>query len=155
MSGYRGTALERFNKYWSADPETGCWEWKAYKLPRGYGLFRMSTQRRILAHRAIWELKKGKIPEGLCICHKCDNPGCVNPDHLFIGTHKDNSVDMKNKGRNPWGEKSHLSKLRLAQVEEIRKAPGTHEKIALDYGVDRATIGYIKRGDTWGRCCHL
>ena len=102
------TLLERFEeKYVVAD--SGCWEWTGYKDDKGYG--RSSTYRRyqsntlILAHRISWELYHGDIPKDdsyygtLLVCHHCDNPGCVNPNHLFLGTQKDNMQDCKRKGR--------------------------------------------------------
>lgn len=76
--------------------DSSCWEWTAYRLPHGYGLFD-----RRLAHRISWELSRGPIPEGLCVCHKCDHPPCVNPDHLFVGTMADNMRDRSTKGRFP------------------------------------------------------
>jgi hypothetical protein len=78
----------------------GCWEWQAAKLRRGYGQFGSGQGKRlILAHRMAWTLFVGKIPDGLCVLHKCDNPPCVNPNHLFLGTYKDNAEDMVAKNR--------------------------------------------------------
>jgi hypothetical protein len=82
-----------------------CWEWLGTKINSGYGKFLLG-----LAHRFAYEYFVGPIPEGLCVLHKCDNPGCVNPNHLFLGTHKDNTQDMYKKGRQGdcrrWGEKN-------------------------------------------------
>lgn len=79
---------------------SGCWLWTANKLPKGYGFFRMSNPRRqVLSHRASFELFRGPIPHGMLVCHSCDTPPCVNPDHLFVGLHSDNMFDAVNKGR--------------------------------------------------------
>jgi hypothetical protein len=81
-----------------------CWEWQAGKSNR-YGAFKING-RTIGAHIFSWEIHNGKIPDGLFVCHKCDNPGCVNPDHLFLGTNKDNCDDRDKKKRQAYGEKT-------------------------------------------------
>ena len=98
----RCTVEERFwDKVAIAADDDGCWEWQAYKNPAGYGKIGVGGRGKgiALAHRVSWELKFGQIPDGLCVCHVCDNPGCVRPGHLFLGTHKDNMTDMAKKGR--------------------------------------------------------
>lgn len=105
-----------------------CWAWKASKFRAGYGqISRGSTYRSsMLASRASWIINCGPIPDGLDVLHKCDNPECVNPDHLFTGTHRENMDDMISKGRNfiptqPHGEDHPSSKLTQSQVDQIRK----------------------------------
>lgn len=116
--------LERFESKF--DKGDGCWVWKAHKNKNGYGQFGVMLEGRNgymvnrYAHRVSWMLYRGEIPEGLCVCHSCDNPSCVNPDHLFLGTRKDNTQDMINKGR-------HLEGNRMVS-EKRRGIPWTPEQ---------------------------
>lgn len=134
----------RFNK------TDGCWIWEASKTWDGYGRFYFN-HRQHLAHRVAYEIYKGKIPDGLIICHKCDTPSCVNPDHLFLGTHKDNAQDMISKGRKfiTEGETHPMHKLTWDKVKEIRQDTRTQKEIALTYGVSRSMIGMIKQNKFW------
>jgi hypothetical protein len=137
----------------------GCWEWQGNINPvSGYGRLQFEKQM-LFAHRVAYELYVGPIPEGMVICHHCDNPPCVRPDHLFLGTHADNVADKMNKGR--WaggskpGEAHHNSILTDEQVAAIRAAlrqplrHGDVRKIARQYNVDESTIHHIKSGRAW------
>ena len=97
---------ERFQDF-ITKTASGCWEWAGTKDDRGYGIIRKSqgardSSKRLAAHRWSYEIHKGEIPYGMLVCHSCDNPPCVNPDHLWLGTHKDNAQDMISKGRASW-----------------------------------------------------
>lgn len=87
-----------FNAKWMPEPNSGCWLWTANIGRNGYGQIQIK-RRPVPAHRAAWELFKGPIPKGMHVCHRCDTPACVNPDHLFLGTMSDNIKDSYAKGR--------------------------------------------------------
>lgn len=136
-------------------PELGnCWEWVGGKTSDGYGLFG-SKNRRVLAHRFTWSVTNGDISVGLSILHKCDNPSCCNPKHLFIGTQQDNVDDREFKGRGnqPKGIKHNKAKLTEAQVLEIREryAKGgiSQSQLAAEYDLQQTNIGFIIRRVTW------
>lgn len=142
---------ERFEKYFEKTPNS-CWIWTGAILKRGYGQQKTGEKNK-RAHRISWELYRGKIPTGMNVCHKCDTPLCVNPDHLFIGTQLDNIRDCIKKNRNakaPNGEEHKNSKLKEKDVRNILKDKRLSlSKIAKEYGVHRKTIEYIKNGKTW------
>jgi hypothetical protein len=94
----RGPLSERFERY--VNRNSTCWEWTGHRNPCGYGMIRPDKKsEKIVASRAAWMLYCGPIPDGLCVLHTCDNRGCVNPAHLFLGTVQDNTDDMIKKGR--------------------------------------------------------
>lgn len=144
---------ERFHAKYAVDESTGCWLWQECTAPRGYGLMSVPGRGARRAHRISWELHRGKIPKGLCICHKCDTPRCVNPDHLFLGTYADNNADKVAKGRcgltGVRGEKHPAAKLSVSDVRAIRASSESLRALGARYGMHFATIGRIKRGDHW------
>lgn len=131
----------------------GCWEWAASKTKNGYGKMGRGGSM-YSAHRVSWELHNGPIQDGLCVLHRCDNRGCVNPDHLFLGTQQDNLRDMCRKGRNnsARGERSGSSKLTEDGVREIRrlnKKGFGHAEVGRMFGVSATAISCINRGLAW------
>lgn len=128
-----------------------CWEWLASK-PSGYGQFKIN-HKYWPAHRVVWKLTFGSIPERLQVCHHCDNPGCCNPYHLFLGTNRDNHLDAAKKGRKARGEGNGNSKLTEEEVLEIRElyaaGKGTQQGLADKFGVTNPTVNYIVNGKTW------
>lgn len=144
-------------------PEIGpCWMWTAYTEPQwGYGIFRVAngdTMKK--AHRVSWELTYGAIADGLLVLHKCDNPPCVRPAHLFLGTHEENQADKAAKGRGScgpphFGEASPNHKVTEAQVTEIRRRYATggvsQSMLADEFGINQTSISKIVRGVRWRR----
>lgn len=132
--------------------------WTGGRSSSGYGGFWVNGKT-IGAHQYSYELHFGKVPDGVCVLHNCpggnDNPLCVNPDHLFLGTHGDNTSDMMRKGRNSDrnGEKNSQAKLTEAQVRQIfqdrEEKRMTHQAIADKYNVTRENIGRILSGTNW------
>lgn len=124
----------------------GCWLWRG-AIVNGYGHID-----KIGAHRLSWRLHFGDIPIGMYVCHHCDTPACVRPDHLFVGTPTDNNHDKIMKGRDLRGESSPLAKLTELQVEEMRaryKNGSTQVALAATYCVSQAHVSKIVRGVSW------
>ena len=132
-------------------PEAGCWVWMGSTQVRGYGEI-ISNNRKHLAHRASYEAFVGKIPKGMYVCHACDNVACVNPNHLFLGTQKQNLQDMANKGRSTRGVKNPMAKLTEEQVKEIKQgfAVGkTDVELSMQFNISRSTIYGIRNRRLW------
>lgn len=130
--------------------DNGCWQWRSHTDKDGYGILQ-SAHRNIRAHRLSYEIHKGAIPEGMIVCHHCDNQGCVNPDHLFVGTQKDNAQDALRKGRHYVGEKNGRSKLTEKNIKKILTSELNDQQLADKFGVTRSTISSVRRGDSWQR----
>lgn len=147
------TAMRRFLA--KVDKGDTCWHWRGATLPAGYGTFLLNGESncKIGAHVASFILHGKNFVHGLDVAHVCDNPSCVNPDHLVQLSHGDNMRDSIQKQRHPTigksGEGNINVKLTTSQVGRIREDTRKHKDIAKDYGVSRSTIGYVKRGDTW------
>jgi hypothetical protein len=142
---------KRFGWGHALDQVTGCWMWTKSKLPHGYGIIQ-DNKKKFLAHRVSWELANGPIPPGMNVCHHCDVTSCVNPDHLFLGTPKDNSQDMAKKGRSAIGERNGMAKLSREDVGAIRDALSSgavQRRLALRFSVSPATINMISKGHAW------
>jgi hypothetical protein len=130
-----------------------CWEWQGWRHPFGHG--QIGRGRRIeglaYTHVVAWEVTNGPVPDGMYVCHQCDNPPCVNPAHLFLGTAADNIRDMVRKRRHSFGE-AHASKLTEDDVLAIRRriAKGeTQQCVADSFGISRSMVGKISRFNRW------
>lgn len=150
-----GWSVQDEESFWSkVFKSPGCWEWLAMVDKGGYGSFSVNAYP-VKAHRFSWILHNGKIPEGLGVLHKCDNPRCVNPDHLFLGTNVANTADRDAKGRQSKGEKHPDAKLTEEQVREIRivyKAGSRRygiRPLARAYGLSKSTMASVVNRLTW------
>lgn len=147
---------ERFLEKVKVESGSGCWIWTACHRKTGYGAFGFMG-RTEYAHRASWLLFKGEIPTGFFVCHTCDTRSCVNPDHLFVGSCKDNMQDAARKGRMvipaasfKSDEKHQVSKLTNEQVRQIRAAPKkAYKGFASAFGVCKETIWNAREGRTF------
>lgn len=132
---------------------TGCWEWTRYIMkPHRHGMMTINNKRQ-LVHRVAYQLWVGPIPLGMLVCHRCDNPPCFNPEHLFAGTQQDNVNDCISKGRFIRGETVGNHKLTASQVIEIRShydsGKATMKKLAEEFGVGKVTVFWIVHRKTW------
>ncbi len=141
----------------------GCWVWAGatHKEPKPYGVF-YAAGRNWLAHRVAWRLAYGVVPDGLFVCHHCDNHRCVRPDHLFVGTNSENILDASGKkrlfGQRPTdvtvrGERHGIAKLNEAAVRQLRALHATGVRVtslARMFGVSRRAIDFAVSRETWG-----
>ena len=145
---YEKHGLQRF---WEKVDKTGdCWIWTGGNNAQGYGHWHDGT-RHVGVHRYSYELTNGPIPKGFWVCHRCDNPACLKPAHLFLGKPKDNARDMVKKGRSLKGRRNPYSKLTPEQVRWIRSNPEnlTQKEMAARLEVVRTCINKVVRRETW------
>jgi len=147
-------------EFWArVEKSDGCWTWARTRDREGYGRFKFAGKY-AFAHRVAWTIVNGKIPQGMAVMHKCDNPPCVNPAHLMIGTWADNNRDRMLKGRNgnsgaPPGERNGRAVLTEDKVRFIRKlysSPGkgpSHADVAKRFGVSKQAIDAVVSGKSW------
>jgi hypothetical protein len=153
--------LEDREAFWSRVKKGAsgeCWEWQSYRNDCGYGVVRTKRNALLRAHRIAYEFAHGPVPEGMFVCHRCDNPPCCNPAHLFAGTPADNNRDMYSKHRESRdhglkGERNHAAKLSDADVLTIRARYTNggifQRELAAEYGVTLHTMNAIIRRRTW------
>ena len=143
------TLSERF---WGRINKSGeCWEWTGCKTTAGYGSV-WNGEKMEYAHRIAYRIENGPFPDEMLVCHHCDNPGCVNPAHLFIGAHKDNMQDSIIKGRNSRGELHGQSRLTADDIHEIRRLSATgigQAMLAEVWGIDRSNVSLIVNRKRW------
>lgn len=125
--------------------DKGCWEWQGATNHSGYGTIYADGKVR-KTHRLSYEFSKGPIPDGIDVLHQCDNPLCINPDHLFLGTRADNVKDAASKNRLPLNERHWNTKLSVEDVSNIRKSTLTKAELAREYKVNRSTIVRVING---------
>lgn len=145
-------------KFWlkvdKGEQPGACWEWRGARRETGYGLVRINGALR-RAHRVSWEIRFGVITGDYAVCHKCDNPPCVNPDHLFLGSAKDNTNDCIKKQRfcfAPLGSDHPKAKLTADQAAEIRSMSSRgfgYRRLAKTFGVSQSAIRDLVQGKTW------
>lgn len=141
--------------------ENGCIEWQGCRTQDGYGEF-MARPKKWRAHRLAWTMANGDVPMGMCVCHRCDNPACVNVEHLFIGTHSENMMDCASKGRRIPGKEfiraalrdkrgaaNPRAKLTPQAIDQIRMSELPVSSLAVLHGVSKASIYNAKSGRTW------
>jgi len=155
MSKIRKPLWDRFHEKIAYEPMSGCWLWEGAVKELGYGVIGLGTREQGTdkAHRVSYQLYKGEIPEGLCVLHSCDNPACVNPNHLRVGTLSDNMRDCVARKRNfvpnNRGENAKWAKLTKESVDHIRQRVMSGVEYARIYGVSKSTVYQVWCGANW------
>lgn len=144
--------VSRFNAKWKVS-DNGCFEWTAAKAGKGYGQIKIpGTRRQEYAHRLAYRIYHGDIPADKEVCHRCDNPACVNPAHLWLGNRRENAQDMAQKGRSTFGERNPRAKLTEDDVRKIKlllRQGRSQAWIGSLYGIHQVHISKIARGIAW------
>jgi len=142
-----------YPRHYIPEPNSGCWLWTGRIMRNGYGQAHGYNPRRVIsAHRASYQYFIGPVSRGVQVCHRCDVRSCINPDHLFLGSAKDNQTDMAAKGRSLRGSRHNLALLHERDINPIRRrvaAGEPYRSIAKDYGIAPGTIYNIKSGKQW------
>ena len=143
------------DRFWAKVRKTeGCWEWIGHRHRQGYGLLTFNRKVR-KAHRISWTMANGEIPSGMKVCHKCDNPPCVRPDHLFLGTQAENNQDALQKGRHRsiplHGSSNPMARLTEEQVQRLRTAPRilSYKSLGKLLGVSTMTVYRAINHQSW------
>lgn len=143
--------IERFHEKWVVNGD--CWEWNASLAGKGYGQMKIpGTRKQEYAHRISYMIHCGEIKNGLSVCHACDNPKCVKPSHLFLGTTGDNLQDMKNKDRHLRGErnkKAILTEAQVRRIHELSKSGMSQGKIGRSFNISQSQVHKILHGKRW------
>lgn len=148
------TLVARFMAKTIIGKDGECWLWTGAKIPSGYGLIWINSRRKYInTHRVSYMLHRGFLPKHLCVCHTCDNPACVNPEHLFLGTSPENTADKMKKGRQSKGSKHGRSVLTEVDVLDIRRIYtgkyGELSALARQYGVSANSMMMIINRKHW------
>lgn len=147
-SAFNNTLPRRFELKCGKQDANGCIPWLGYKTSKGYGVFRYGDAK-TTAHRIVWVLKRGDLPPEILVLHHCDNPSCVNVDHLFLGDPLANTADMVSKGRHAWRDGTPWQKLNATDGErmrDLRRSGCTQQEVADWLGVSRPLISLIESG---------
>lgn len=145
---------EKLKEHYVAVPESGCWLWIMALNNKGYGSISLGGGRREYVHRTSYRLHVGEIPDGMEVCHACDVPCCINPSHLFLGTHQENMSDSASKGRNfripprP-GQSHHAARLKGKLLDLVLTDPRSAPQLAAIVGCCAETVRRARRGDTY------
>ena len=144
-------------RFWAAvEKHDGCWRWAGVIMANGYGRFFRCREggkvKYVPAHRYSWELHYGPVPAGMQVCHRCDNPCCVNPAHLFLGTHADSMADRNQKGRQARATShgnSRLDPLKVLWIRDQKRRGRGAKSMAKELGVNKSTVQRVLQGRTW------